>query len=54
MKRLTGSPSAILPSSTSMRMAVLVIALDCDAMRNIASAVIGRRDSRSIQPTLFW
>jgi hypothetical protein len=53
MNRLTGSLSAILPSSTSIRMAVLVMAFDCDAMRKIASAVIGRRASRSIQPTLF-
>ena len=53
MNRLTGSLNAILPSSTRMRIAVLVIAFDCDAMRKIASGVIGRRDSRSIHPTLF-
>ena len=54
MNRLTVSPRAIRPSSTSMRMAVLVIAFDCDAMRNMASCVIGRLDSRSSHPTDFW
>src|SRR6266513_5248504 len=51
MKRLTGSPSEIFPSSTSIRIAALVIAFDCDAMRKIASGVMRRPDSLSAQPT---
>ena len=41
MKRLTGSESVSLPSSSRMRAATLVMAFDCDAMRKIVPAVIG-------------
>jgi len=51
MKRLTGSPSAIFPSSTSDRIATVVMAFVCDAMRNNASLVIRRPASLSSQPT---
>ena len=51
MKRLTGSLRPSLPSSTSDRIATLVIALVCDAMRKIVSVVIRRPASLSLQPT---
>ena len=54
MKRDTGSLMAIFPASTSARIATEVIALLCDAMRKIASGVIGRFASLSAQPTAFW
>ena len=40
-----------LPSSMSCRMATLVNAFDCEAMRNSVSMVILRPASRSDQPT---
>src|SRR5262249_12494995 len=50
MYRLTGSLMPIFPSSYSAMTAVLVIALDCDAMRKIVSVVILRPASLSAQP----
>ncbi len=40
-----------LPSSMSCRIATLVSAFDCDAMRNCVSIVILRPASLSLQPT---
>ena len=48
-----GSLSASLPSSMSDRMATLVIALVCDAMRKIVSVVISRPASLSAHPNAF-
>ena len=51
MKWPTGSLRPILPSSTSARMAALVMALVCEAMRKIVSVVMRRPASLSLQPT---
>jgi hypothetical protein len=48
--RLTGSFKPTFPSSTSMRIAALVIAFVCDAMRKMVSVVIRRPASLSRQP----
>ena len=53
IQRLTGSDRLIFPSSTSISAATLVIALDCDAMRKIASVVMRLLASRSDHPIAF-
>ena len=50
MKRDTGSLRWIFPSSTSIIMATPVTGLVIEAMRKIASRLIGLPDSRSIRP----
>ena len=50
MKRLTGSLMLIFPSSTSDRIATLVIAFVCEAMRKIVFGVIFRPASLSLHP----
>ena len=50
MERLAGSLRPIFPSSISDRIAVLVSALVCDAIRKIVSVVIFRPASLSLQP----
>ena len=51
MKRLTGSVNPIVPSSTRVSTATLVIAFDCEAMRKIVSVVMRRPASLSLHPT---
>ena len=51
IRRLTGSLIVSLPSSTSDRMAVLVMAFVCEAMRKMVSVVIRRPASLSLHPT---
>ena len=51
MKRLAGSFSPILPSSTSDKIATLVIAFVCEAIRKIVSVAIRRPASLSLHPT---
>ncbi len=53
MNWLTGVASVNAPSSIRIRIATLVIALDCEAMRKIESVAILRLPSLSLQPTAF-
>ena len=50
MNLWSGSLSRMRPSSTSIMMATLVIAFDCDAMRNMESFCIGTLRSMSARP----
>ena len=52
MKCPTGSAKPIFPSSTSARIAVLVMAFVCDAIRKTVPVVIRRPASLSLHPTL--
>ena len=47
----TGSSTFTLPSSTRIIRAVAVIGLDCEAIQNRASVVIGRLAAMSARPT---
>ena len=51
MKRLTGMFGVSRPSSISARMATLVSAFVCEAMRKIESTFIGRFASLSLHPS---
>ena len=50
MNSLTGVASVSAPSSIRIRMATLVSALDCDAIRKIESVAILRLLSLSLHP----
>ena len=51
MNRLTGMFGVRRPSSISARIAALVSAFVCDAMRKIESTIIGRFASLSLHPS---
>ena len=54
MNRETGSSRCTRPSSTSIMIATLVIALLIEAMRNSVSVVIGTFFSMSRRPAASW